>query len=75
MGAKLCLHPAQVPSVNVAFDVPAELVAWARMVAAAGRKSGGGVVSVDGEMLDRPQFELAARILRQATDPRDHGTP
>jgi citrate lyase beta subunit len=69
MGAKLCLHPGQVPTVNAVFEVPEDLLAWAQAVSSAGRRSGGGVATVNGEMVDRPPFELADRILRQTPDP------
>lgn len=68
MGAKLCVHPEQVAVVNETFAIPAPLLAWARSVRAAQHGSHGSVVTLDGQMLDRPQFERAARILRLAAE-------
>lgn len=64
-GAKLCIHPKQVAVVNAAFAPSQDEVEWARrVVSAIGR--GGGAVSVDGKMVDRPVAALAARILATA---------
>ena len=61
--AKLCIHPTQVATVNAAFSPgPAELE-WARRVLAASEAAGGGVVSLDGRMVDAPVLRLAQRIL------------
>lgn len=66
---KMCLHPAQV---DVAHDVwrpsTAEL-AWARKVVAAVEAEGmaaGGVVVVDGRMIDVPLVRQARKVLDQA---------
>lgn len=61
--AKLCIHPSQVAAVNAAFTPsPAELD-WARRVLAASEAAGGGVVSLDGRMVDAPVLRLAQRTL------------
>ncbi|MFZ2386932.1 MAG: CoA ester lyase, partial [Polaromonas sp.] len=66
-GGKLCIHPAQVAAVNVAFTPsPAELD-WARRVQAAFDAAGGGVFSLDGRMVDAPVLRLAQRTLAQAS--------
>ena len=65
-GAKLCIHPRQVQPVNESFTPGAEEIAWARRVIAALQAAQGGVVAVDGKMVDRPVLALAERILDQA---------
>lgn len=65
-GGKLCVHPAQVASVNAAFSPSPEEVAWATRVIEAARSAGGAAVAVDGKMIDRPVLDLAQRLLAQA---------
>jgi citrate lyase subunit beta/citryl-CoA lyase len=62
-GAKLCIHPAQVAAVNAAFTPSAAEIDWARRVVAASEAAGGGVVSLDGRMVDAPVLRLAQRTL------------
>ncbi len=64
-GAKLCIHPDQVASVAAAFTPSADELAWARRVRDAVRAAGGGVVNVDGRMVDGPVVKLAERLLAQ----------
>jgi citrate lyase subunit beta/citryl-CoA lyase len=67
-GAKLCIHPAQVAAVNIAFTPSAEELARARRVVDAIRRSGGAAVAVDGKMVDKPVLLRAEALLRQAGD-------
>lgn len=62
-GAKLCIHPDQVAPVHAALGPVADELAWARRVVEAVRASGGGVVSLDGKMVDAPVVRLAERLL------------
>jgi citrate lyase subunit beta / citryl-CoA lyase len=66
---KMCIHPAQVVAVHEAFrPTPGEL-AWARQVVAAVEAAGveeGGVVVVEGRMVDVPFIRQARRILAGA---------
>ena len=64
-GAKLCIHPEQVAGVAAAFTPSADELAWARRVRDAVRAAGGGVVNVDGRMVDGPVVKLAERLLAQ----------
>ena len=68
-GAKLCIHPAQVAAVNAAFTSSPAEIDWARRVLAASEAASGGVVSLDGRMVDAPVLLLAQRMLARA----DHG--
>ncbi|WP_159586403.1 HpcH/HpaI aldolase/citrate lyase family protein [Chelativorans xinjiangense] len=65
--AKMAIHPAQVPIINDAFTPSEEAVAHARRIVAALEEAGeAGVVSIDGEMVDRPHLIRAERILKRA---------
>jgi len=64
-GAKLCIHPDQVTGVAAAFSPSADELAWASRVCDAVRAAGGGVVNVDGRMVDGPVVKLAERLLAQ----------
>ena len=66
---KMCIHPGQLDAVHAAFAPTPEDVAWATKVVAAADAHGiahGGVVSVDGQMVDVPLVEQARRILTDA---------
>jgi citrate lyase subunit beta/citryl-CoA lyase len=65
-GAKLCIHPAQVGTVNLAFTPSAEELAWARRVVDAIRGSQGAAIAVEGKMVDKPVLLRAEALLRQA---------
>ena len=62
--AKMAIHPAQVPAINAAFAPSEAALAHARAVLAA--FEGAGVASLGGQMLDRPHFENAKKILARA---------
>jgi citrate lyase subunit beta/citryl-CoA lyase len=62
-GAKLCIHPKQVATVNDGFSPSAEAVDWARRVLDAAAGSGGAAVAVDGRMVDAPVIARAQRVL------------
>lgn len=66
---KMLIHPAQVAPVHAAFAPTADEVAWARKVLAAvesAQVGSGGVVVVDGRMVDVPVIEQARRALADA---------
>jgi citrate lyase subunit beta / citryl-CoA lyase len=61
---KLAIHPDQVGAINAAFTPSeAERAHARRVVAAFAAAPGAGVVSLDGQMLDRPHLVQAQRIL------------
>jgi citrate lyase subunit beta / citryl-CoA lyase len=64
-GAKLCIHPKQVPAVLECFSPTGDEVAWAQRIVAAAESAKGGAVAVDGRMVDRPVIAKAEEILRQ----------
>jgi citrate lyase subunit beta/citryl-CoA lyase len=64
---KLAIHPAQIEIINAAFTPSAEAIARATaIVAAFAADPEAGVVSLDGEMLDRPHLLRAERVLARA---------
>jgi citrate lyase subunit beta / citryl-CoA lyase len=64
-GAKLCIHPTQVEAVQQAWCPTAQELEYARRVVAAAQASAGGVVSLDGRMVDAPVIQQAERLLDQ----------
>ena len=62
-GAKLCIHPKQVPVVNSCYRPTEEEIAWAKRVLQAAEQSKGGAVAVDGKMVDVPVIQKAQQIL------------
>lgn len=66
-GAKLCIHPAQVPIVHQGFAPTEAERSWAQRVLDASLQTGQGAFSVDGKMVDAPVIALARQILVRAT--------
>lgn len=66
-GGKLCIHPAQVPSVNAAFAPTAAELAWARRVVEGAEQHMGRAFSLDGRMVDLPVILAARQTLEQAS--------
>ena len=64
-GGKLCIHPKQVEVVNRGFAPTEAEVMWAERVLEAVHNSG-GVVQLDGKMVDRPVIDKAKGILSRA---------
>lgn len=63
---KMCIHPAQAVAIHAAFRPSEAEVAWARHVLAAvesAHAATGGVVVVDGHMVDVPVLRQAERTL------------
>lgn len=64
MGAKLAIHPVQVPQINAVFAPGDDEIAWARSVLDAA--GDGSVIMLDGQMVDRPVIERARLLLQSA---------
>ncbi|MDX1368559.1 CoA ester lyase [Pseudomonas sp.] len=60
-GAKLCIHPSQLTTVQHAFLPDARQLAWADRVLTA-VAGGSHAVQVDGKMVDLPLIEHAQRL-------------
>jgi citrate lyase subunit beta/citryl-CoA lyase len=70
--AKLAIHPDQIDAINAAFTPTAVEIAKARRIVALFAASpGAGVLSLDGQMIDRPHFIQAQRIL-EAIDSKEN---
>ncbi len=63
---KAAIHPTQVPIIQAAFSPPPDAVAWARRIVAAYEANEGGVLLVDGKLIERPVIASAQRILDAA---------
>jgi citrate lyase subunit beta/citryl-CoA lyase len=69
--AKACIHPRQLDVVRRAFAPSARELAWATEVVAAfenAERAGRGAIAVGGQMVDRPVFERARRLLGDADE-------
>ncbi len=67
---KLAIHPQQIAALNAAFSPSAAEEAHARRVLAAfAEAGGGGVASLDGQMIDRPHLIQAQRVLAARRGP------
>ncbi|MCY4027129.1 MAG: CoA ester lyase [Acidobacteria bacterium] len=63
---KAAIHPTQVPVIQAAWSPPAEEVAWARRIVEAYERNEGGVLLVDGKLIERPVIASAQRTLAMA---------
>jgi citrate lyase subunit beta/citryl-CoA lyase len=64
-GAKLCIHPKQVDTVNTTFAPTPEQLDWARRVIDAATNAG-GAFRLDGRMVDAPVLQRARSLLEAA---------
>lgn len=62
-GAKLCIHPKQIAAVHACYRPDAQELAWATRIVDAMAQSDGGVITVDGKMVDRPVLLRAQHVL------------
>lgn len=69
-GAKLCIHPRQVPVIHAVMAPSADDVAWAQRVLEANAQSGGAAVQLDGRMVDLPVVLQAERLLARVARAR-----
>lgn len=63
---KLAIHPGQLDSIREAFAPSADELANAHRIVAAFQASPGGVVTVEGRMIDAPVVKRAQRLLASA---------
>ncbi|WP_329608724.1 CoA ester lyase [Pseudomonas lactis] len=61
--AKACIHPSHVNVIRGAFSPSKEQRLWAEEVVAAMQSAAGGVVSLNGRMIDEPLLRQALRVL------------
>jgi len=69
-GAKLCIHPRQIPVVHDIMTPSTEEIAWARRVVHADAAAGGAAVQLDGHMIDVPVVLQARRVLARVAPSR-----
>ncbi len=72
---KAAIHPTQVSVIQQAFSPTPEEVTWARRVVEAYEQQAGGVLLVDGQLVERPVIRAAHRTLlaaRTSTNPGSH---
>ena len=74
-GGKAAIHPTQVPVIQTAFSPAAEEVAWARRIVEAYDRNQGGVLLVDGKLIERPVIASARRTLAVASAVDPDGAP
>ena len=64
---KAAIHPTQVSVIQEALAPTADEIAWARKVVAAYEANEGGVLLVEGQLIERPVVRAALRTLQMAT--------
>ncbi|MCE2540291.1 MAG: CoA ester lyase [Acidobacteria bacterium] len=72
---KSAIHPTQVAVIQAAFSPAAEEVAWARRIVEAYDRNRGGVLLVDGKLIERPVIASARRTLAVAAAVESAGAP
>jgi citrate lyase beta subunit len=60
---KAAIHPIQVPIIQAVFSPDADEVAWAVRIVKAYESNAGGVLLVDGKLIERPVIASARRML------------
>ena len=65
-GAKLCIHPRQVPIVHAVLAPAPDALDWAQRVVAADAAADGAAVQLDGQMVDAPVVLHARRLLARS---------
>jgi citrate lyase subunit beta/citryl-CoA lyase len=63
MGAKFCIHPTQIETINASFSASDDERLWAISIVESAATFGDGVIVVDGEMVDAPVVARAKRVL------------
>jgi len=64
---KAAIHPTQVPVIQAAFSPDDDEVAWARRIIEAYEANEGGVLLVEGKLIERPVIASARRTLAVAS--------
>ncbi len=63
---KIAIHPQQVPVINEVFTPSGETIERAQRIVAAAAATGGGVTTLDGQMIDEPVVQAARRVVAVA---------
>ncbi|WP_018412168.1 HpcH/HpaI aldolase/citrate lyase family protein [Methyloversatilis thermotolerans] len=73
-GAKLCIHPRQLPTVARCLRPDEQALRWAREVLVADANAAGAAVRLNGQMIDRPLVARARAVLAAAGVEARHGS-
>ncbi len=65
-GAKLCIHPRQIATVNDTFRPSEQEIQWAKRIVEAAASAHGAALAIDGKMVDKPVLLCAQAILARA---------
>ena len=65
---KAAIHPTQVSVIQTAFSPTTDEVAWAQRIVAAYEKNEGGVLLVDGQLIELPVILAAQQTLKIASE-------
>jgi len=71
---KAAIHPTQVQAIQDAFSPTSDDVAWARKIVGAYEQNKGGVLLVDGQLIERPVIMAAERTLAIASKLKTAGS-
>ncbi|MGA3683013.1 HpcH/HpaI aldolase/citrate lyase family protein [Pseudomonas graminis] len=72
--AKACIHPSHVTIIRNAFRPSKQQRLWAEEVVAAMQSAAGGVISLNGRMIDEPLLRQALRVLEMPiVEPKNGG--
>ena len=69
---KAAIHPTQVSVIQEAFSSTADELAWAHKIVAAYEDNQGGVLLVDGHLIERPVVRAARRTIAIASRVEEH---
>ena len=61
---KAAIHPLQVPIINEQFSPSPQEIGWAKKIISAYDKNQGGVLLVEGQLIERPVIRSDQRILQ-----------
>jgi len=67
-GAKLCIHPHQIPIVHATLRPTTAEINWAKRVLEADAAAGGSAVQLDGQMVDLAVVLQARRLLARVPE-------
>ena len=69
---KAAIHPTQVSVIQEAFSPTTDELAWAHKIVAAYEDNQGGVLLVDGHLIERPVVQTARRTIMIASAVEEH---
>ncbi|MGV9857633.1 HpcH/HpaI aldolase/citrate lyase family protein [Gordonia sp. NPDC003425] len=73
--ATACIHPSQVAIIRAGYRPSDDEIGWAEKILAEAGRAGGGVFSVDGQMIDGPVLRQAEAVMTRAAAAATDGHP